>query len=171
MIIVRSIEDKKLLGHIKKKSKKKKINVFFNKKVDGKARYVSGKYYSNKMKESFIYRSSYELAYLEKLELDKSVIKYMYEPFEVSYIDFYKKSRKYIPDFLVLYEDGSIQISEIKPEAMLQDYDVKAKAKAVMDYIDKEYKGMPISYKFITEKTLFKSNLDYLKFLNKVKNR
>lgn len=136
----------------------------------GKTKYIQGTYYSAKNDCDFKYKSSYELAYLEQLEIDEKVVQYMYEPFDLHYIDSEAKQRIYKPDFMVLYKDGRILITEIKPEVMLQDYDVQAKAKAAREYIKVNYKDVNISYKFITEKDLFKSPTDYTDFIKKVKS-
>ncbi len=171
MITIRSEEDKRLVNSLKKKSKKKKINVYFNKKdTKGKTKYISGNFYSEKNKSNYPYKSSYELAYLTKLEEDKQVVKYLYEPFQIPYIDFYKKQRNYLPDFMVLYASGKILITEIKPEAMLQDYDVKAKATAAKKFIEQTYPELDIEYQFITEKKLFKNITEYTKFIRGAKN-
>lgn len=53
----------------------------------GKSKYLQGNYYSAKNDSSYPYKSSYELAYLEKLEVDDRVLKYLYEPFQVAYVD------------------------------------------------------------------------------------
>lgn len=171
MIQIRSEQDKKLVGHIKKKSKRKRINVYFNKTPStGKTRYLQGTFHSNKNDEDFAYKSSYELAYLQKLENDENVIRFIYEPFELPYVDSYNKERKYIPDFMVLYKDSTVKVTEIKPQAMLKDYDVQAKAKAAMKYIEENYKDLNMSYEFVTEKQLFNGDKGYLNFLKEVKN-
>lgn len=137
--------------------------------LHGQSKYVQGDFYSKKNDSTYPYKSSYELAYLEKLEKDDQVLKYLYEPFEVPYVDYYSKNRMYRPDFMVLSEDGSILITEIKPEAMLEDFDVKAKAKAAQLFIKEKYKDINIEYKFVTEKHLFKDIKAYTDFIKRVK--
>lgn len=137
----------------------------------GKAKYVQGNFFSNKNNETYAYRSSYELAYLYHLEQDDKVVQYLYEPFELYYTDSNNKQKIYRPDFMVLFGNGSIVIAEIKPEIMLKDYDVQAKARAAKEYIKVNYKDINISYKFITEKDLFKSNAEYIDFIKSVKNK
>jgi predicted metal-dependent HD superfamily phosphohydrolase len=56
-------------------------------------------------------------------------------------------------------------VSEIKPAAMLRDYDVQAKASAAKAYIKEYYKDHKIEYKFITETMIFADNTEYLEFL------
>lgn len=135
----------------------------------GKTKYIQGTFYSKKNDDKFAYKSSYELAYLEKLEKDDTVLKYIYEPFEVGYVDFYSKNRMYRPDFMVLNSDGSVFITEIKPEEMLKDFDVQAKAKAAEKFIIDKYPDINMTYKFVTEKHLFKDISEYTKFIQRVK--
>lgn len=146
------------------------MSISIQKTHHGKTKYISGDFYSTKNGANFPYKSSYELAYLHKLEEDPKVLKYMYEPFDLEYLDMYNKTRKYIPDFMVLYSDGSVLITEIKPEAMLKDYDVQAKAKAAKQFIKDKYPDMNIQYKFITEKQLFKNMTEYTNFVRSVKS-
>lgn len=137
----------------------------------GKTKYLQGDFYSEKNDSTYPYRSSYELAYLEQLEVDDTVLKYLYEPFQIAYIDYYKKSRMYLPDFMILYGDGSVRITEIKPESMLGDYDVKAKAKAAREFIKDKYQDVDIEYQFVTEKDLFKNITDYGNFIKRAKKQ
>lgn len=167
-----SEEDKRLVGHIVKKKKAKGLNVYFNKtKSTGKPKYFTGKFYSKKNDEVFTFRSSYELKCFLDLEKDTNVTSYLSEVFNIPYIDMYKQKRTYVPDIVVLYKDGSTCIWEVKPVAMLADYDVKAKAKACKDFMAKNYPDQNIGYKFITEKSLFKTNTEYTTFLSKNRNK
>jgi hypothetical protein len=166
---IQSQEERILVNSLKKKSKK--VNVYFNKKTKGKSKYLIGDFYSKKNDETFKYRSSYELAFFHQLEADSNVVNYMYEPFEVAYIDFHKQERNYRPDLLILNADGSVIVAEIKPSAMLGDFDVQAKATAARKYIQNNYKDYRIEYKFITEKHIFSNNTEYVKFVAETKNR
>lgn len=135
----------------------------------GKGKYIQGDFYSKKNQETYPYKSSYELAYLQQLELDATVLQYIYEPFELYYIDSNSKRRIYRPDFMVLFKDGKILITEIKPEVMLKDYDVQAKARAARQYLKENYTGVDINYKFVTEKNLFNSDKEYTDFIRSIK--
>ena len=135
----------------------------------GKTKYVQGSFYSVKNEESFPYKSSYELAYLHQLESNTEVLKYMYEPFDLYYRDANQKQRIYKPDFMVLYQNGSIEITEVKPKIMLQDFDVQAKARSCREYIKEYYKDVEIQYRFITERDLFSSDKEYQDFLKSIK--
>lgn len=94
---------------------------------------------------------------------------YIYEPFELYYNDVTGKRRIYRPDFMLLYADGSIEITEIKPKAMLKDFDVQSKARSCRLYIEENYKDIKIQYKFVTEKDLFSSDKEYQDFLKSIK--
>ena len=152
---ITSEEEKRLIGHLVKKKKKsgKSVNVYFNKRVEstGKTKYVSGSFYSKKNNASYTYRSSYELMCFIKLEQNPDVIQYLSETMSIPYIDSKGLTRKYIPDLLVLFADGSMCIWEIKPLDMLKDADVKAKAAACKKHLRDTYKERNIKYEFITD--------------------
>lgn len=135
----------------------------------GKTKYIQGNYYSKKNDGNYPYKSSYELAYLHQLESDPEVLQYIYEPFELYYTDVNEKRRVYRPDFMVLYSDGKIRITEVKPSAMLKDYDVQSKARSCKQYIETSFTNVDIEYKFITEKDLFQSDKEYSDFLKSIK--
>lgn len=172
---VTSEEEKRLIGHklkLKKRKGLKKINVYFNKKNNnGQTKYVSGTFYSKKNNASYTYRSSYELMCFIKLEQNPDVIQYLSETMSIPYIDSKGLTRKYIPDLLVLFADGSMCIWEIKPLAMLKDADVKAKAAACKKHLRDAYKERNIKYEFITENKLFKNTKEYTDFLNSIKGK
>ena len=172
---ITSEEEKRLIGHLVKKKKKsgKAVNVYFNKRVEstGKTKYVSGSFYSKKNNASYTYRSSYELMCFIKLEQNPDVIQYLSETMSIPYIDSKGLTRKYIPDLLVLFADGSMCIWEIKPLAMLKDADVKAKAAACKKHLRDTYKERNIKYEFITENKLFKNAKEYTDFLNSIKGK
>lgn len=137
--------------------------------VLGKAKYIQGDFESAKNKMKFPYRSSYELAYLHQLESDDQVVQYIYEPFEVPYTDIDNRKRMYRPDFMILYADGSMKISEVKPSIMLKDYDVQSKARHCREFIKTTFIDVNIEYTFITEKDLFSSEKEYADFLKCIK--
>ena len=134
-----------------------------------KAKYVKCNFYSKKNDVTFPYKSSYELAYLHQLESNPNVHQYIYEPFSLYYVDVNDKRRTYIPDFMVLFMDGKIEITEIKPQIMLRDFDVQSKAKSCREYIAETFKGVDMVYKFITERDLFASDKEYTDFIKSIK--
>ena len=64
------------------------------------------------------------------------------------YNDVTGKRRIYRPDFMLLYADGSIEITEIKPKAMLKDFDVQS-----FDNHVKEVFNLNINNEFIFVKS------------------
>jgi phosphopantothenoylcysteine synthetase/decarboxylase len=168
-----SEEERKLVGYLTKKKKASgKCNVYFNKKSkSGSVKYFNGKFYSKKNKTTFTYRSSYELKFFLDLESNKKVNSYISEAMYIPYIDSTGVQRTYIPDLLVLYMDGTMEVLEIKPKAMVKDADVQKKAAACRNYLLKNYKDEKIRYKFITEKDLFKNTAEYTTFLKENKGK
>ena len=163
-------DEKVLVKHLSKKSKMKGkgTNVYFNRKnTDGSSRYLTGKFYSNKNAKQVIYRSSYELRYFHLLESDPKVKSYEVESVKIPYICPEKKYKNYIPDVIVLYTNGDMEICEIKPKAMLDNLVVKLKAQACRVYFHNLLKKSDIvfRYRFITEADLFKDSKDYLEFI------
>lgn len=83
-----------------------------NKYLDGGFEWSRGTFFSTKMKETFYYRSSWELRYMKELDQDSSVISWIYEPFWVPYSKDGDKHR-HIPDFVIEYLDGHKEIHEV----------------------------------------------------------
>lgn len=167
-------EEKILVKSLSKKKKQRglgKINVYYNKKkTSDTTTYYSGKYKSKKSNGEITYRSSYELKHFMDLEDNVKVKTYYSEVLEIPYIDSSGKKRKYIPDLIVVYEDGSIEIHEIKPKEMLKDLDVQRKAQACRDFASKAF-GQTVVYKFVTEADLFKTPKEYSDFLQVCKKK
>lgn len=162
-------EEKKLIGYLTKKKRVKKINVYFNKKTDGQAKYLSGDFYSKKNNTEYFYRSSYELKCFLELENNDLVDSYVAEGMSLPYKDSKGMNRTYIPDLLVLYKDGSMCVWEIKPQEMTKDIDVQLKAEACKKYLAKKFEGITVDYKFVTEKDLFKTPKEYTTFISKAR--
>lgn len=166
-------EESKILikSSIKKKKMKGlgKVNVYFNRKKSGEGTttYYSGNYFSEKTKTTMIYRSSYELKHFIDLEQDTNVLSFYSEIMEVPYKDCKGKNRKYIPDLIVIFKNGDVEVHEIKPTAMLADIDVQKKAQACRISAAKTFE-QKVKYRFITEVDLFKTNKEYLDFINNV---
>ena len=135
----------------------------------GKTKYIQGNFFSKKNDTNFPYKSSYELAYLHQLEVDNEVHQYIYEPFSLYYTDIDNKKRTYLPDFMVLYCDGRVEITEIKPQVMLKDFNVQSKAKACREYISTTFKDVNMAYRFVTERDLFANDKEYTDFLKSIK--
>lgn len=131
-----------------------------------KNKYRTGTFISKKNQCKHNYRSSFEYAYLNKIENDDNVIKYISEPFSIPYIDSEGILRNYIPDLLVLYKDGTVNLLEIKPKAMTKAENVKKKAMHTRKWLSKNYPD--VKYKFITEKDIFDSDKDYKSILKEL---
>lgn len=58
-------------------------------------------------------RSSYELAFIQQIQLDPNVLNVEYESFKIKY-EIYGESRNYVPDFKVTYKSGETEIVEVK---------------------------------------------------------
>lgn len=161
-------EEKALVKHLSKKSKNKRVNVYFNKKKsDGSSRYLTGTYFSKKNNKEVTYRSSYELRFYHILESDPTVLSYEVESIKIPYICPEGKSRNYIPDVIVMYNTGNIEICEIKPKFMLRDATVTRKANACGLYFYNLLKDSEVKhrYRFVVEEDLFETRKDYTDFL------
>ena len=79
-----------------------------------KPKFREGYFQSSKMQKPLHYRSGYEATIYECLDVDADVNAFDVEPFEVPYLH-KGKARKYIPDLIVQFIDGSTEIWEIKP--------------------------------------------------------
>lgn len=123
---------------------------------------VEGVFYSRKNKKTFVFRSSYEWAFLYLIENDDRVINYHSEPLQIPY-KYRGKNRVYWPDILVLYEDGSLHLHEIKPIRFVKHPQVLAKANAAVKFLKQNIPGAEFS--FITEKEIFgvETNFNVLK--------
>lgn len=145
----------------------KRNGVYFNKKdAHGNGKYRTGQFISTKNNALFTYRSSYEFAFYAKLEADNNVVQFIAEPFNVPYVDSKGKKRIYKPDLVILYKDGSMHISEIKPKSMLRNLDVQCKAAGCRAFI--KLHRMNASYHFITEEDIFSSMQEYLNLLKSI---
>lgn len=163
-------DEKVLVKHLSKKSKMKGkgTHVYFNRKnADGSSRYLTGKFFSQKNNKEVTYRSSYELKFFQLLELDMKVKSYEVETVKIPYICPEKKYKKYIPDVIVLYTNGDMEVCEVKPKAMLDNLVVKLKAQACRVYFYNLLKKSDITfrYRFVTEADLFKDSKEYLDFV------
>ncbi len=81
-----------------------------------KPKFREGYYESTKMKKTFHYRSGYEIKIYECLDADVDVTSFDVEPFEIPYIH-KGKPHNYIPDLVVRFIDGHVEVLEIKPSS------------------------------------------------------
>jgi len=101
--------------------------------------YITGVHKSPKCKEPINYRSSWELIVARYLDSDPLVEKYEYESLKIPYISNKKtkKTRNYIPDFLVFYTDGRKVLIEVKRTSALTQKIVIKKAEAAKEWATK----------------------------------
>lgn len=77
------------------------------------------------------YQSDLERKMMERLEADPTVAKWMKRHgITIPWVDGQKHMRRYCPDFLVEYTDGSKALLEVKDPTRLDSDDVKRKRKA-----------------------------------------
>lgn len=106
-----------------------------NKYLDGGFEWSRGTYLSTKMKETFYYRSSWELKYMIQLDQDNSVISWIYEPFWVPYSKDGDKHR-HIPDFVIEYLDGHKEIHEVGVKKLKEEVFAE-KVSAIKEFCQK----------------------------------
>lgn len=104
-----------------------------------KRHYKTGVYNSSKAKNPVKYRSGWELTTAIALDRDPTVLAYEYEPFYISYISSIKsrRYRKYFPDFVVRYVDGSTKIIEVKRLNQVTNLTVMKKTEAAKQWCEK----------------------------------
>jgi len=95
--------------------------------------HVHGWYESSKAGHVY-YRSSYELSYFQYLDNNDNILEYDVEPFRIPYE--FSGSRNYIPDTLIIYNNGSRELVEVKPSALLSQPKNAAKIIAGRSYCD-----------------------------------
>ena len=77
------------------------------------------------------YQSDLERRMMERLEADPTVKKWMKKHgITIPWIDGQKHQRRYVPDFLVEYDDGRKAIIEVKDPSRIDSNDVQRKRKA-----------------------------------------
>jgi hypothetical protein len=104
-----------------------------------KSRYHTGIHISPKCKEPIKYRSSWEKTTAQHLDFDPLVEKYEYESLKIPYISNKKtkKTKNYIPDFLVYYVDGRKVLIEVKRVSALNQRAIVKKAEAAREWASK----------------------------------
>jgi hypothetical protein len=86
---------------------------------------------------------------LQYLDIDEKVVSYTYEKTVIPYISNLrtKKVRKYYPDFLITYVDGTQKLVEIKPSKRLEQGRVVKKINAAREWC----KLNGITFEILTE--------------------
>lgn len=163
---VKGPKNKRKVVHKRKETKEERIKkngAYFNK---GK-KYRSGKFFSIKAGREVEYRSLYEYAFYKGMDSDTSVVRYIVEPMKIPYTDSTGLRRNYIPDVLVLYSTGAVELCEIKPSSARKAVNVQLKARAAVAFLKDN--RINAKYRFITEKEIFEKDGDYRKLLKEVK--
>ncbi len=77
------------------------------------------------------YDSDLERRMMDRLEADPNVVKWMKRHgISIPWIDGQKHQRRYVPDFIVEYNDGKRDFIEVKDPSRVDSDDVKRKRKA-----------------------------------------
>ena len=127
-------------------------------------RFITGYFYSKKNGKDMYYRSSYELFAYRILEQMKPVSSYVTEPFSISYFNGYDHISQYIPDILVIYDDGFKELIEVKPERDVEKIKNVRKFKAARKYCDKH----DMRFSVWTEDQVFKHKLEKFPVSNEI---
>jgi hypothetical protein len=117
--------------------------------------YKTGIHVSTKCPKPIHYRSSWEKIVCCYLDAQPNVVSYSYEALIIPYKSNIRTARikKYIPDFIVEYADGTKKIVEVKRENQLNNPFVKKKAEAALAWCN-EHANQKITYEFWTEKII-----------------
>lgn len=116
-----------IIRDVKKKVKK------IGKKV---TKFKQGNFYSEKNHCNIFFRSGLELKFIKHLEKNPKVRKYKAESLQIEY-SFNGGTHNYIPDILIEYTDGKIELWEIKPKSQTKWDKNIAKWKAANVYCKK----------------------------------
>lgn len=127
------------------------IKNMFDLKYRSNSRFHNGFFTSLKNKKNIYYRSSYELTCLKYLERINEVIEFDTEPFHLKY----KRNnenfeRKYVPDVIIILDDGRKKLLEVKPEIYVEDFKIKK-----LQYLNE--KIYIINEKYLNDYELFRN--------------
>jgi hypothetical protein len=119
-------------------TKVKKLKTSSSKKKKKKSRYHTGIYKSKKA-GPIKYRSGWEYEVARYFDNHPDVIEFAYESLIIPYISNQKtgKIRKYYPDFLVWYTDGTKKLIEVKAGNKINDLKVVKKSNAAREWCEK----------------------------------
>jgi len=109
---------------------KASIERIINSKSTKHKRYIKGWHHSTKSKKPMLFKSSLEKRMMVCLDKDASVISYEYESFFITY----SENKRYIPDFLVTYDNDKKCLLETKGGQFLDDESTHKKTKAALAY-------------------------------------
>jgi hypothetical protein len=88
-------------------------------------RFYSGWYWSATAKRLVAYESRLELARILLADFDRSVVGIAAQPFQLVGDDG-GRTRRHVPDLLLLHESGAVTVVDVKPRHRLSDQEVAA---------------------------------------------
>lgn len=107
-----------------------------NMHMSGQIEYVQGTY-TRKNGSTIGYRSSWELLYAQYLDNDPNVKEWLFEKKFIQY-EFEGHMHRYLPDFIVHYNDGSTYMVEVKPIKLSTTPKIVQKAIYATEYCKKK---------------------------------
>ena len=123
---------------------------------------VTGYFSSYKNKRQINFESKLEHDFYLLLEFDEQVKSYKEQPFNIYYI-YQDKKRRYTPDALVNYIDGTQKVFEVKPISKIQnDIELQEKIELQKQKIKKE-KNLELS--IFTDANIDKIYMDNIKII------
>lgn len=123
---------------------------------------VTGYFSSYKNKRQINFESKLEHDFYLLLEFDRTVTSYQEQPFKIYYI-YQEKKRRYTPDTLVNYIDGTQKVFEVKPIFKIQnDIELQEKIELQKQTI-KEEKNLELS--IFTDANIDKIYMDNIKII------
>lgn len=132
-----------------------------------KKSYISctGYFASYKNKTQVAFESVMERDFYMILEFDDSVYKYEEQPLQINYEYFNGRNRKYTPDTLVTYKDGTKKVFEVKYQS---EIDNSPELQKKLELLKSELKTLHnYDFEIFTDTMIDKVYLDNLKFLYK----
>ncbi len=132
-----------------------------------KKSYISctGYFASFKNKTQIAFESTLERDFYTILEFDCNVIRYEEQPIQINYEYTDGNNRRYTPDTLVTYVDGTQILFEVKYANELENnLELQQKIQILQKHIKEKYN---LDFQVFTDKNIGKQYLDNLKFLYK----
>ena len=98
--------------------------------------------YSEKMRTTIFARSTWEASLIKVFDKHPSITSFIAEPFSIPYM-FEGAQHRYIPDFVVVYDDVIKSIWEVKrDDFLINDAKTKAKIAALNEFCWSQYYNM-----------------------------
>lgn len=132
-----------------------------------KKSYISctGYFASYKNKIQIAFESTLERDFYMFLEFEKDVFKYEEQPMQINYEYTDNKKRRYTPDTLVTYIDGTQKLFEVKyANEIANNPELQQKIKILKEHIKEKHH---LDFEIFTDEMVEKQYLENLKFLYK----